>query len=304
MKASRCSGRGRPGRREGDDGVSLRMGIVSAWKWPRSGLCIQLHQANAQPSHLNRVGPQPPPHHPCPASWPASLLAAPHYCTALHMGPCAQPPRQKHSVATLGLGLAQAPGATSRMTSASTTTADSSHRRFVSGPGPSLSSWEPLTGSADVSLLLRDEAGVNSCASSPAQQPDGHVPTSLFHSFPVCRGVPPPPRWAHSMVCVGSTLFIYGGIGVSVQGDLWTLDTAAMSWRALSPTCAGPKDQPVKMLGHAAAAAAVRTCGVPCVHGPCAAAIAVEGRRRSSTRRRLHEAQGRPQPPGMQDSGS
>lgn len=205
-----------------------------------------------------------------PALALASLLAAPHYCTALHMVPCAQCPTQKHSVATLGLGLAQVPGATSRMTSASTTTADSSHRRFVSGPGPSLSSWEPLTGSADVSLLLRGDAGVNSCASSPAQQPEGHVPTSLFHSFPVCRGVPPPPRWAHSMVCVGSTLFIYGGIGVSVQDDLWTLDTAAMSWRALSPTCAGPKDQPVKMLGHAAAAAAVRTCGVPCVHRPCA----------------------------------
>lgn len=182
------------------------------------------------------------------------------YWQHMHPCACAQPPKGPPVAAATRAGPGrQAPPAPG-MAHVSTTPADTSHRRFVSGPaGPSLSSWEPLTGSADVSLLLRGEAGMNSCSSSsPAQQPEGHVPTSLFHSFPVCRGAPPPPRWAHSMVCVGSTLFIYGGIGVSVQGDLWAMDTDTMTWRGLSPSCAGPKDQPVKMLGHAAAAAAVR----------------------------------------------
>lgn len=184
-----------------------------------------------------------------------------HTVLAAHAPMCLRttPQRTACAAATRAGPGRQAPPAPG-MAHVSTTPADTSHRRFVSGPaGPSLSSWEPLTGSADVSLLLRGEAGMNSCSSSsPAQQPEGHVPTSLFHSFPVCRGAPPPPRWAHSMVCVGSTLFIYGGIGVSVQGDLWAMDTDTMTWRGLSPSCAGPKDQPVKMLGHAAAAAAVR----------------------------------------------
>ncbi|GBF91354.1 hypothetical protein Rsub_04094 [Raphidocelis subcapitata] len=87
-----------------------------------------------------------------------------------------------------------------------------------------------------------------------AGQEAGAEETVLF-SFPATGGTPPVARWAHAAAAVGSLLFAYGGVGQVVLDDLAVLDVDLMTWRALKPRAATPRDRPGKLHAGAMAAA-------------------------------------------------
>jgi N-acetylneuraminic acid mutarotase len=105
-----------------------------------------------------------------------------------------------------------------------------------------------------VGSLFRDSFVVAQQQQSNAAAPDSEAPNSVFFQFPLCSGVVPSARWAHSACLVGSLMFVYGGVGSSVMDDLWMLDIETMVWRVGSTTVSRPKDRPEKMLAHACAA--------------------------------------------------
>lgn len=86
------------------------------------------------------------------------------------------------------------------------------------------------------------EYGTSSCA----------VPRSVFFQYPLCGGIAPIPRWAHSAVAIGSKIYIYGGVGTTVLDDLCILDTDTMVWQTLNSS-SRPKERPEKMMSHTAA---------------------------------------------------
>ncbi|GBF92507.1 hypothetical protein Rsub_04611 [Raphidocelis subcapitata] len=98
------------------------------------------------------------------------------------------------------------------------------------------------------------------CGARPDARGDGGLSgaapneETLLFSFPVTGGNVPVARWAHAAAAVGSLLFAYGGVGQVVLDDLAVLDVDLMTWRALKPRAASPRDRPGKL--HAAAMAA------------------------------------------------
>ena len=48
---------------------------------------------------------------------------------------------------------------------------------------------------------------------------------NVFYDYPTSSGAVPAPRWGHSGVVVGDTLYIYGGVGAAVYGDVHAYDT-------------------------------------------------------------------------------
>lgn len=78
---------------------------------------------------------------------------------------------------------------------------------------------------------------------------------AIAYHGPVCSGTIPVARWGHASATVGTSLWIFGGVGQSILEDLHCLDVELMVWRSLTPSAARSKDRPERM--HAAAACAV-----------------------------------------------